>query len=184
MGLLPALALGLAALAYARWTSPLRDADQALAAGNTAASLEAYAAAEARFGRFAATRCLFARRRADAIYNQLALLYRDGHYAAVIEKASTAPAGAAPRFWGGSALLARAVAEENPDARLRLAIAAEQELGQALRAAPDDWDTKYNYEMAARLAAGLRREPQAERDLLMKLLRPTPVDGPAPRKVG
>lgn len=176
--------LGLLAVAYSQWTKPLREAERALARGETEAGLDAYAAAEARYGRFTVTRYLFAAWHADAVYNQLFLLYRAGDYPAVIDKAAIAPPGAAPRFWAGTAFVARALAEQNSEMRLRWVTAAEQELGQALKAAPDDWNTKFNYEIAARLGAGLRREPTMPKDLLMQLLRPTPAETAAPRKVG
>lgn len=179
-----ALLLGAGLLAYVRWIEPVREAERELARGNTQAAVDAYAAAEARFGRFAVTRYVFAARHADAVYNQLALLYRAGEYSAVADKAASAPAGAAPRFWAGTALLTRALAEEDSETRLQLATSAEQELGQALHAAPGDWDTKVNYEMAARLVTGLRRDPKIKGDLLMRLLRPTPAEKPGQRRVG
>lgn len=179
-----ALIAGLAALACARWAKPLLDADRARAAGQWQAALDGYAAAERRFGRFRLVQYVFAAEHAASVYNQLALLFHGGNYDAVLEKAAAAPAAAAPHFWSGLVLLKRALAEENPSAQLVGFSRAEDELKQALQAAPGDWDTKYNYEIAARLAAELRRQPKRKIDEPLRLLRPQPIQGQPPRKVG
>jgi len=178
------LIAGCAAVAYARWAGPLLDAERALATGQPRVALANYAAAEARFGRFELTRYVFAAEYASAVHNQLALLYQAGNYNAVVEKAASAPAGAAPHFWSGLALLTRAIAEKNPEARLVELSRAEDELEQALQASPDDWDTKFNYEIAARLAADLRRHPKTKTDAPMQLLRPQPTQAQPTRRVG
>jgi hypothetical protein len=186
---LPAFLLALAllggalAVAYARWTRPMADADRAFRAGQNAAALAGYAAAESRFGRFALTRSLFAAEYANAVYNQLALLYHESKYDAVLEKASNAPSAAAPHLWAGLVLLRQALAERNAEARLLSLSRAEDELKQALQAAPDDWDTKFNYEIAARLAAHLRQPPKKGDDPL-RLLRPQPKTPQPARRVG
>jgi hypothetical protein len=179
-----ALVAGTAAVAAARWMSPMIEAEQAVIRDDVPAALLAYAQAEARFARFQLLGYLFAAPHAAAIQNQLALLYRSGDLDAVIEKAAAAPAAAAPRFWAGTALLTRALNEEDPQARMLRAVAAEAELGQALRYDPDDWNTRYNYELAARLLTGLRREPAAGKERLLRLLRPQPAEKQAPRRVG
>jgi tetratricopeptide (TPR) repeat protein len=182
--LMVALLAGCGAVAYARWTKPLLDAERALAAGQREAALDAYAAAERRLGRFRLVQYAFAAQYSSSVYNQLALLYDAGKYDAVLEKATTAPPGAAPHFWSGVVLLARAVAEKNPDARLVGLSRAEDALRQALQASPDDWDTKFNYEIAARLAAEMRREPRKKTDTPLQLLRPQPTRGQPTRRVG
>ena len=182
--LLLGLAVGLAAVAGARWIEPVAEAERAFARDDLPAALAAYQKAESRLARFQVIRYVFAAAHAAVIYNQLAILYRSGDLDAVAEKAANAPAAAEPRFWAGTALLSRALAEEEPQARLLRAVAAEAELGQALRYAPDDWDTRFNFEMAARLLTGLRREPSAGKDKLMRLLRPQPAEKQAPRRIG
>jgi hypothetical protein len=147
-------------------------------------ALALFATAEARFRRFGLAQQVFSREHARAVYNQLALLFQAGEYDAVLEKAATAPLGAAPRFWSGSALFARAMAKSKPEERLVWLTRAEDEFRQALAAKPDDWDTKYNYELAARLAAELRKEPKKKPDSLMQLLRPQPQQGRPARRVG
>jgi tetratricopeptide (TPR) repeat protein len=178
-----ALLAGGSAVAYARWARPLVEADQALAAGETRTAIEHYAVAERRFSRFAILRSFFPGEYATAVYNQLALLYREGEYDAVLEKASTAPPGASPHLWTGLVLLTRALSDKNPESRLLGLSRAEDELKQALQAAPDDWDARFNYEVAARLAAHLRQPPRKGDDSL-QLLRPQPRTPQPARKVG
>jgi hypothetical protein len=81
-------------------------------------------------------------------------------------------------------LLASAISEQEPQSRLVWLSRAEEDLEQALRAAPDDWDTRFNYEVAARLLAGLQRQPQKKTDTRMQLLRPQPQPRQPPRRVG
>jgi hypothetical protein len=53
--------------------------------------------------------------------------------------------------------------------------------------APNDWDTKFNYELTRSLLSRLREEPETPRRLLFELLRPqAPRSGgtAAPRRTG
>lgn len=172
LALVLALLIGSVAIAYAWWSRPLLDAEAALAAADHDAALAAYAAAEARFRRIPLAQQILPHDYARAVYNQLAVLHQIGDYDAVIAKAENAPAGALPRFWTGSALFSLASAEEKPEARLVLLSRAEGEFKAALEASPDDWDTKFNYEVTARLAEELRKKPSSEPDSFMHLLRP------------
>jgi hypothetical protein len=61
---------------------------------------------------------------------------------------------------------------------------AEDEFRKAIEAAPDDWDTKYDFELTTRLAAELRKQPNTPPKQLMQLLRPPTAGQKAPRKVG
>jgi tetratricopeptide (TPR) repeat protein len=178
------LLAGVGAVAYGRWARPFVEAADAVTAGQPDTALAAYAAAESRFLRVPLTRRLFVREYASAVYNQLALLYQAGRYDAVLEKAGTAPADAAPQYWAGMALFAIGMQEEIAETRLAWLARAEDAFKQALEATPDDWDTKYNYEVAARLAAALRKQPKLQPDTLMRLLRPEPKAAPPVRKVG
>ncbi len=143
-----------------------------------------YAAAEDRIARFSVTRQLAAAEHARVVANQLHLLYLAGRYDEVVEKASAAPSGAAPHFWAGTALLTRALSESSGESRLVWASRAEEELKMALQAAPDDWDTKVNYELAARWTAELRANPKKKADPSMQILRPQPRQPLPTRKSG
>ena len=167
-----ALLVGSGALAYATWSRPLLIGDAALTANDVEGALAAYARAEGRFRWLPIAQHILPRDYERAVYNQLALLYQRGDYDAVIAKGEAAPAGAAPRFWTGCALFSLAATEGKPEARLVWLTRAEGEFKQALEAAPDDWDAKYNYEITARVAAQLRTKPPEEAETLMQLLRP------------
>ncbi|HVL69718.1 MAG TPA: hypothetical protein VM364_20845 [Vicinamibacterales bacterium] len=182
--LVSALVVGGLSLTYAAWMQPLLEADIAAAEGRAGDALAKYREAEDRLGQTAATRVLFADAYASAVHNQLQLLYRSAAYDALLEKAATAPAGAAPHFWAGLALIRMGMAEGNAQTQVTWFTRAEEELREALRARPDDWDTKVNYEIAARIVSELRRQPSKRSEELMQLLRPQPSSGPAPRKVG
>jgi tetratricopeptide (TPR) repeat protein len=179
------LLAGAGALAYAQWTDPIAEGDRAIADGQLDRALAAYARAEARFDRLAATKRLFADDYERVIENELWSLYRLGRYDDAIEKADHAPDGAVPHFWSGCALFEKAVAEEKPDTRLGWMSRAEEELRRAVEAAPADWDTKYDFELVTRLAAELRKQPKTPPNQLMQLLRPQPKAGAKPaRRVG
>jgi hypothetical protein len=159
------------AVAYARWSRPSLDAETALAAGDYDGALAGYAAAEARFRRLPLAQHLLPGDYARAVYNQLALLHEIGDYDGVIAKAETAPVGAMPRFWTGTALFSLASGDARPETRLVWLSRAESEFKAALEAAPDEWDTKFNYEVTALLVEELRKKPSSEPDSLMQLLQ-------------
>ena len=176
------LVAGIAAIAYARWMHPLADADAALVDGRYEQALAHYADAEARFDSFAAARELFAGEYSHVMANQLWLLYRLRRYDDTVDKAQRAPERALPHFWSGSAFFEKARAEDKPDPRLGWLTRAEEEFRRAVEAAPDDWDTKYDFELVTRLAAELRKQPKTPPNQLMPLLRPQPKPGAKPVK--
>jgi tetratricopeptide (TPR) repeat protein len=179
------LALGVAAVAAARWTRPVAEGDAALAARDWPRALDAYARAEARFDRAPAVRQLFARDHARAVGAQLAIAYHLERYDDVIDKAQRAPEAASPHFWSGLAYLAKGRADGKPEGQLGHLTRAEEELRRAVEADPFDWDTKYDYELVTRLAAGLRKQPKIPPNQLMQLLRQPPKIGAKPtRRVG
>jgi tetratricopeptide (TPR) repeat protein len=182
VALLLALAAGSAALVYARWTRPTADGDAALAGGRYEQALASYAAAEARFDRFTAAKEFFAADYSHVMANQLWLLHRLQRYDEAIDKAQRAPETALPHFWSGCAFFEKARAEQTPDSRLGWLTRAEEEFRRAVEAAPDDWDTKYDFEMVTRLAAELRKQPKTPPNQLMQLLRPQPKPGAKPVK--
>jgi len=176
------LLAGGAALAYARWTRQAADGDAAVADGRYEQALASYAELEARFDRFAAAREFFAADYSHAMANQLWVLYRLQRYDETIDTAQRAPESALPHFWSGCALFEKARAEQKPDARLGWLTRAEEELRRAVEASPDDWDTKYDFELVTKLAAELRKQPQTPPNQLMQLLRPQPRPGAKPVK--
>ena len=179
------LAAGLAGTAYGRFTRPVVVADQALAAGQLPTALAAYADAESRFDTVPALRQLAAPDYHRAIHNQLWTLYRLERYDALIAKAERSPEEARPHFWSGLAFYAKARREVAPGQQLGWLTRAEDELRRAVETDPDDWDTKYDFELVTRLAGELRKTPTAPPKELLQLLRPQPQAGSKPpRHVG
>lgn len=166
------LLLGAAALGYSRWSRPIVEGDAALAAGQYEAAIASYVVAEARFDKLPSTRELFAKDYHHAASNHLFALYRLGRFDATIEQAEKSPEEALPHFWAGCAFFEKAKAEEETDSALAMLTRAEEELKQAVAATPDDWDTKYDYELTTRLASALRKEPKTPPKQMMQLLRP------------
>jgi len=176
------LIVGCAAVAYARWTRPIADADTALDQGDYARALAGYSAGEARFDGFPPVKQALSTEYTRIVSNELWLLYRLERFDQTIDKAERAPEGAQPHFWAGCAFFDKARAEENTEARLGWLSRAEEEFRRAVEAAPDDWDTKFNFELTTRLAAELRKQPKTPPNQLMQLLRPEPKAGARPVK--
>lgn len=178
------LVSGAALIGYDRWTAHVGSGDAALADGRLDQAVAEYKLAEARFDALPAVRQLAAVEYARVVGNHLLTLYRLKKYDEVIDLAQRAPAAAAPSFWAGSAFFQKAIVEEQPDARLGWLGRAEEEFRKAIEAAPDDWDTKYDFELTTRLAAELRKQPKTPPKQMMQLLRPPQPGTKTPRRVG
>ncbi len=176
------LLAGCSGIAYARWMRPAADGDAALADGRYQPALASYADAEARFGRIAAARELFAGDYSHVMANQLWVLFRLQRYDETIDTAQRAPESALPHFWAGCAFFEKARGEQKPDPRLGWLTRAEEAFRRAVEAAPADWDTKYDFELVTKLAAELRKQPKTPPNQLMPLLRPQPKPGAKPVK--
>jgi len=175
---------GASLLAYARWTRPIADADRALADGRLDEAIAGYRVSELRFDQLPAARQLFESEYARAYGNHLWALYRAKRYDDVIDLAEKGPAEASPHFFSGCAFFLKAAAEEQPETRLGWFTRAEEEFHKALERAPDDWDTKYDFELTARLASELRKQPKTPPKQLMQLLRPPQTGTKQQRRVG
>ncbi len=173
---------GLAMIAYARWAQPIADADAALAAGDVGRALASYAEAEKRFDALPPLKRLLAPEYDRIVGNQLQLLFHSDRNDETVEKAARAPEGANPHFWAAAACFEQGRAVDDSSARLAWIGRAQQELIKAVATAPDDWDAKYDLELALRLTFEIRRKPQTPPGEMMKLLRPDPAPGSAPIK--
>jgi tetratricopeptide (TPR) repeat protein len=179
------VAAGAAGLLAARWTAPVAEGDAAVAARDWPRAYAAYGRAADRFDRLPAVRQFFARDYARAIAAQLWIDYNGERYDDVIERAQRAPDAASPHFWAGLAYFAKGRSETKSEAQLALLGRAEEEMRRAVEADPLDLDTKYNYELVSRLAAGLRKAPKVPPNQLMQLLRQQPKTSAKPtRRVG
>ena len=182
-----ALIGGAALLAYGQWSKPLLEADRAIQARDSEGALLAYSVSVARFRERPPMQQLLREDYARVTQNQLAILYRTGQYETVIDTAGSAPVDAAPHFWVGCAMFAKSLQENGAEGQLQWLTRAEDEFKLALASEPGDWDTKYNYELSARLVAALRRPPKPGNEpSAIKLLRPegTSQQREAPKKVG
>lgn len=178
------LAAGVGLIAYARWTAPLKDADAALADGRFEQAVVASQIAEARFDALPAAKQIVPAEYNRAVGNHLLALYRLERYDEVIDVAQKAPAAASPNFWAACAFFQKAAVEEAPEARLGWLSRAEEEFRKAIEAAPEDWDTKYDFELTTRLASELRKQPNTPPQQLMQLLRPPTAGAKPPRRTG
>jgi tetratricopeptide (TPR) repeat protein len=175
---------GVALMGYARWTGVLRDADDALAAGRLAQAVDGYQAAEARFDALPAAKQIVPAEYNRAVSNHLLALYRLKRYDEVIDTAQKAPQAASPNFWSACAFFQKATGEDAPEARLGWLSRAEEEFRKAIEAAPEDWDTKFDFELTTRLASELRKQPNTPPKQLMQLLRPPTAGAKPPRRTG
>lgn len=175
-----ALIGGAALLAYGQWSEPLLEAERAIQARDSESALRAYSISVARFRERVPMQQLLHDDYARVAQNQLAILYRTGQYESVIDTAGSAPVEAAPHFWVGCAMFAKSLQEEGAEGQLQWLTRAEDEFKLALASEPGDWDTKYNYELSARLVAALRRPPKpGNKPSPIKLLRP---EGPSQQR--
>lgn len=178
------LASGVALIGYARWMRPIADADTALAEGRLEQAVAGYQLAEARFDAMPAAKQIVPIEYNRAVGNHLLALYRLKRYDELIDAAQKAPAAATPNFWSACAFFQKATVEEAPEARLGWLSRAEEEFRKAIEAAPDDWDTKFDFELTTRLASELRKQPNTPPKQLMQLLRPPTAGAKPPRRTG
>jgi tetratricopeptide (TPR) repeat protein len=178
------LASGLALLGYARWSGAIVAADRDLANGDLPSAIANYQIAEGRFEALPAVKQVVPREHARIVSNHLWALYRLQRYDEVIDLAQKAPPESAPHFWSACAFFQKASVEQKPDARLGWLGRAEEEFRKAVESAPDDWDTKYNFELTSRLSAELRKQPNTPPRQLMLLLRPPTPGSKPPRRIG
>ncbi len=178
------LVTGVSLIGYARWTGTLERADAAVADGRYEQAAAAYQTAEARFDAVPAMKQFLQIEHTRAIGNHLLALYRLQRYDEVIELAQKASAPAQPNFWSACAFFQKAIVEESPEARLGWLSRAEEEFRKAIEASPEDWDTKFDYELTTRLASELRRQPNTPPKQMMQLLRPPTAGAKPPRRTG
>jgi tetratricopeptide (TPR) repeat protein len=176
---LAAVAAGAALVWLATWLSPLVAADVAVRDGRLTDGLSEYRSAEARLARVPALQQLAPSLLGGVQANQVQLLYQMQRFDEAIEKAGRSTSVHGTHFWSACAMFARGAAEEGAEARLAWFERAEAAFREALTAAPQDWDTKYNYELTQSLLNRLHEEPETPRRLLFQLLRPQ-----APRSGG
>jgi hypothetical protein len=176
------LVLGGLLLGAGWWLRPIADAEQAVRDGRPQPALERYGVAEKRFSDLPLSKRLLPGLYDLVITNELAVMYALTQYDAVIDKAGATgtPGG---KFWAGCALFVKADVEwMKPERRMSWLAQAQEEFRRAIEASPADFDAKFNYELTAKLIAGLRNDPNVERPRDLNLLKPAGAQ--SPKKAG
>jgi hypothetical protein len=179
-----ALIIGLAFIAAAAWTRPLAEGIAAAKAGDLERAVERYSALEKRFDRIPITKQIFPAVYRASITNQLQVQYHMGEHDVVIEKAASSLSAPGIHFWAGCSLFEKARGVEKREERVTWLNRAEDEFKKSLERQPDDWDTKFNYEVTKQLLTELRQQKaQPPPQQFLPLLRPKPtiVDRPVKR---
>jgi hypothetical protein len=180
-----AVVVGVGLVAVSAWARPLVEAQQAADAGRLQEAFQYYAATETRFDRLPFAKHLLPEAYRESVVSQVWIHYQLHEYDALLEKAAASPSVGPVHFWAGCALFAKAREEDNAEARLTWLGRAAEEFRSALEQQPDDWDTKYNFELTRRLLDELRKQPKTPTKQMLQLLRPEPNAVTRPgRRVG
>jgi hypothetical protein len=188
LSLLAVLALigGVTLLVLAWWSKPLSEGAEAARGGNLKLALDRYAVLEKRFDQVPAVKQVLPDAYRASIANQLQVHYYLGEYDAVVEKAASSLSAGPVHFWAGCALFEKVRSAAKPDERVALLNRAEEEFRKALERQPEDWDTKFNYELTKNLLAEMKQtKAKPPPNQFLPLLRPKPtiVDRPV-RRIG
>lgn len=108
---------------------------------------------------------------------QLWLLYRQEQYDELLNRTIDASDDARPHFWRASAQFQKGIRSEDKETALTWLRQSEEQFLESLRLFPDDWDTKFNYELVHRLIKSLE-DPQEAAPV--RVLRPRPQQGKTP----
>jgi tetratricopeptide (TPR) repeat protein len=154
------------------WLKPLLVAERALSLGELERAADQYAVGRWRLDRIPFLAGLFPGLDDLATHNELSAQYALRRYDRILEASSNETVRrASVSFWAGCALFDKALAERDREVRVGLMSQAYQAFRRALELAPDDWDTKFNYEVAARWLIALKEQPEASPQEIIKLLR-------------
>jgi hypothetical protein len=169
-------------LGYARWLRGIEAGNQALALGNAAEARQAYDSAVRQIAFLPSPERVLLAGYRELVFNRARTLYTEQRYddlARLMEiEAAQSPQlseDAEYHYWLGNVQFRKAMAQkEKQQAQSGLQQAAES-YRHALAASPGDWDSKYNYELCARLLEGMRKGKDDNLEKMkrgqMKLLR-------------
>jgi hypothetical protein len=176
------LLAGAILLAAGWWLRPIADAQQAVGDGRLQQALESYRVAERRFTSVPLARRFMPDLHDLVITNELAVMYALKQYDEVIDKAgATGTPGS--NFWAGCALFSKGdIAFLTPDKRMQWMSQAQQEFRRAVEKAPSDFDAKFNYEVTAKVIAGVEKFNPPTPTTDFRFLAPS--DEQTPKKVG
>jgi hypothetical protein len=178
------MVIGLVLLVAAWWLRPIAAAERALANGNLERAVEQYSLGRRRVALIPFVQNLVPGFRERLIGNELLLQYALRRYDRILEGRSLEEDGAPEAFWAGCVLFDKALVERDPKARLEIMTEAQRTFRRALELNPDDWDTKFNFEVAHRLQQILQRQPDASQQEIIKILRDRGVVSRTGRRTG
>lgn len=164
------------------WLSPLADAEAAMQVNDLETGFANYSRVEQRFDNLSFAKQLFPDEYAESVSNQFFILYELGRYDELLEKAASSPVFSDVHFWTGCALFRRAGSETDVQAQISWLQRASDEFYNALKLEPDNWDAKYNYELAERIINELQDKDESPPQVL-ELLLPRPRQGEAPSRI-
>lgn len=170
-------ALSLVLIAYAAWLLQIDKGNRAYRGGDLARASELYESATRPIAAVPWLGYALASDFENLLFNQVAAHYRMGQIAEAAEKlqqgAERAPfvtQSGEYSFWLGNLLFRNAVASKNPQDFVKHMKAALDEYERGLRAAPEHWDLKYNYEMTKRILSQKGQSPQTTQEKLKSIL--------------
>ena len=175
------IAIGLLLVCAAWWLRPIAAAERALVSGDLDRAVQQYTVGRRRLEWIPYGQRLFPGLDELVRANQLSLQYALRQYDRILEEAGAKTVRGPASFWAGCALFDRALVEIDPEIRVKLMAEAHQSFRRALELAPDDWDSKFNYEVTGRFLNVLQDQPRLPTQDIIKILRergPQPRGGP------
>lgn len=170
---------GICLLVVSVWLRPYHQAMDSLHAGALEESFELFVTVESRFDSITLARQVFPEIYFDSIASQFYILYTLGNYDDLLEKSATSPVLADVHFWTGNTLFRRTGNLDEPQEQVAWLERASDEYRKAIELAPDDWNSKFNYEMTNKLIDELKEEKETPPQI-MEILRPRPQQGEKP----
>lgn len=170
-------------ITYALWLYQIDRGNQAYRAGDLSLAGERYEVAAASFRAVPWLAYLVRDDFETLVFNRAAVLYGMGKYDLANENLREAVAVApflAQRgefsYWSGNLLFRSAAGSKNPQDFVKLLNSALEEYHRGLQASPNDWDLKYNYELARKILSQSERgtqEQQKGAKSILDLMRPS-----------
>ncbi len=179
------LAVSLLLLSYASWVREIAEANRALSNEDHATAEQDYLAAEKRGAHLLMPAQFLYWEDRVLLFGRVRLLNRDKKYAELAHLLE----GAAQHFpelandseyhfWMGIVEYQKAVSETDKQAVRTDLQQASESFKTSLSGAPNDWDAKYDFELTARMLAGMRNKKEDSQEQFkrggMKILREDP----------
>jgi hypothetical protein len=169
-------------LSYAQWIYNIGEGGRLLAGEDFSAAERTYADAESRFEHLVLPSSLLAAQYRVLVFNRVRVMAATHKYDALspmleaaVKRMPSLADDPEYHFWMGNLQYRTAVAQNDKQARKAGLQQAAGSYRLALTLAPDDWDAKFNYQIAMRLLNGMRDKKEDTTEKLkqggMKILR-------------